>query len=171
MHALLGHQLPMGMPRDWTLADRIRHGHAFLVRIAEVDLGYEPVVWHEHLRAADAGGYRWSNKHLGFPRQIRLALADPAWHRAVASLHALDPRCRTADVLGLARGITAERAFDRLPILADALQDAGCEDEQLLSHCRRAGADQVDSWVVHLVLGAAGEPRHAEPGAAPDPAI
>ena len=43
---------------------------------------------------------------------------------------AIDPRWRTADVLGLARAIYEERAFDRLPLLADALMDAGCADEQ-----------------------------------------
>lgn len=86
MHGLLGHLLPFGMPREWSVADRIRHGHAFLVRIAGVDLGYDPQAWHDHLRATDAGGYRWSNKHLGFPRQIALALADPAWQAAVESL-------------------------------------------------------------------------------------
>jgi hypothetical protein len=86
MHGLLGHQLPMGVPRDWSLAERIRHGHDFLVRIARVDLGYEPQAWHEHLRATNAGGYRWGNKHLGFPRQIAAALVNPDWQAAVASL-------------------------------------------------------------------------------------
>ena len=86
MHGLLGRLLPMGMPRDQSLADRIRDGHAFLVRLARVDLGYDPQAWHEHLRATDAGGYRWSNKHLGFPRQIAAALSNPEWQAAVASL-------------------------------------------------------------------------------------
>jgi hypothetical protein len=40
-----------------------------------------------------------------------------------------DPRWRTADTVGLARGIYEDRAFDRLPLLADALMDAGCADE------------------------------------------
>src|SRR4051794_6885775 len=39
MHALLGHLLPMGMPRHQSLVDRIRHGRAFLRRLAQVDLG------------------------------------------------------------------------------------------------------------------------------------
>jgi hypothetical protein len=74
------------MPRDQSLADRIRDGHDFLVRIARVDLGYDPLAWHQYLRATDAGGYRWSNKHLGFPRQIANALANLEWQAAVASL-------------------------------------------------------------------------------------
>jgi hypothetical protein len=64
-----------------------------------------------------------------------------------------DPRWRTADVLGLARGIDADRAFGRLPLLADALLDAGCDSDDLLSHCRSAGPHVRGCWVVDLVLG------------------
>lgn len=66
---------------------------------------------------------------------------------------AVDPRWRTETVLALARGLDADRAFDRLPILADALQDAGCEDEQLLSHCRGPGPHVRGCWVMDLLLG------------------
>ena len=64
-----------------------------------------------------------------------------------------DPRWRTSDVLGLARAIYDDRAFDRLPILADALMDAGCADEQVLAHCREPGQHVRGCWVVDLVLG------------------
>jgi hypothetical protein len=66
---------------------------------------------------------------------------------------AFDPRWRTADAVGLARGIYDERAFDRLPFLADALMDAGCADEQVLGHCRSDGPHVRGCWVVDLVLG------------------
>jgi DNA-directed RNA polymerase subunit RPC12/RpoP len=39
----------------------------------------------------------------------------------------------------IAEGIYQERAFNRLPILADALLDAGCDAEDLLAHCRTSG--------------------------------
>jgi hypothetical protein len=161
MHGLLGHLLPMGMPREQSLGDRIRTGRAHLVRVAGVDFGYDPEAWHEHLRATNAGGYRWSNKHLGFSRRIKRALADPEWHRAVASLWVPDPQWQTAEVVALARGIATDRSFDLLPVLADALQDAGCDDEQILGHCRRAGPAQMDSWVIYLLLG--NESKTAEP--------
>src|SRR5262249_3562909 len=45
----------------------------------------------------------------------------------------------TSDVLALARGIYEERAFDQMPILADALQDAGCDSDDILDHCRGSG--------------------------------
>jgi hypothetical protein len=66
---------------------------------------------------------------------------------------AADPRWLTTTVLALARGIYAERAFDRLPILADALQDAGCGNEDILTHCRGPGSHVRGCWVVDLVLG------------------
>jgi hypothetical protein len=42
----------------------------------------------------------------------------------------------TADVVKLAETIYVERTFDRLPILAEALEQAGCRDQEILSHCR-----------------------------------
>jgi hypothetical protein len=66
----------------------VLHGHEWLVRGAGQDLGFDPSVWHEHLRASDAGGYRWSNKHLGFPRRIREARNNPAWLRVIDDLRA-----------------------------------------------------------------------------------
>jgi hypothetical protein len=65
----------------------------------------------------------------------------------------LDPAWQTPTVLALARGIHANCAFDRLPILADALQDAGCDNEDILSHCRGDGPHVRGCWVVDLVLG------------------
>jgi hypothetical protein len=65
----------------------------------------------------------------------------------------VDPRWRTADAVGLARGIYEDRAFDRLPILADALIEAGCDDESILGHCRGHGPHVRGCWVVDLVLG------------------
>jgi hypothetical protein len=64
-----------------------------------------------------------------------------------------DPRWRTADVLGLARAVYADRVFDRLSLLADALMDAGCDADAVLAHCRGPGPHARGCWVVDLVLG------------------
>lgn len=65
----------------------------------------------------------------------------------------LNPAWRTTDVMLLARGIYDERAFDRMPILADALQDAGCDSDDILTHCRDTSLTHVRGcWVVDLVL-------------------
>jgi hypothetical protein len=59
----------------------------------------------------------------------------------------------TSNVIGLAETIYADRAFDRLPILADALEDAGCDNADILNHCRQPGEHVRGCWVVDLVLG------------------
>jgi hypothetical protein len=53
----------------------------------------------------------------------------------------------------IAQGIYDERAFDRLPILADALLDIGCGKEDLIQHCRSAGPHVRGCWAVDLILG------------------
>jgi hypothetical protein len=53
----------------------------------------------------------------------------------------------------IAEGIYEERAFDRLPVLHDALLDAGCDDEAILAHCRGAGPHVRGCWVIDLILG------------------
>jgi hypothetical protein len=60
---------------------------------------------------------------------------------------------RDGTISKLAQAIYDERAFDRLPILADALVDAGCTDEAILGHCRGPGPHIRGCWVVDLLLG------------------
>lgn len=61
----------------------------------------------------------------------------------------------TSTIITLAHMIYDSRAFDRLPILADHLQDVGCDDADILSHCRRPGPHVRGCWVVDLLLGKA----------------
>lgn len=65
----------------------------------------------------------------------------------------IDPTWLTSTVVSLAHGIYEQRAFDRLPILADALQDAGCDSEDVLNHCRGPGEHVRGCWVLDLILG------------------
>ena len=53
----------------------------------------------------------------------------------------------------IAEAIYEERAYDRLPVLADALEDGGCADEAILAHLRSAGPHVRGGWAVDLVLG------------------
>ena len=65
----------------------------------------------------------------------------------------LDPSWLTPKVLSLAQGIYSDRAFDRMPILADALQDANCDNEEILNHCRGPGPHTRGCFVIDLALG------------------
>jgi hypothetical protein len=64
-----------------------------------------------------------------------------------------DPAWRTSTVVALASGIYKESAFDRMPILADALQDFGCDNEDILNHCRGQGVHVRGCSVVDFCLG------------------
>ena len=59
------------------------------------------------------------------------------------------------NVIGLAQAVYDERAFDRMPILADALEDAGCTNGEFLNHCRSDRDHVRGCWVVDLLLGKA----------------
>src|SRR5262249_22815312 len=63
------------------------------------------------------------------------------------------PECRTSTAIALARQMYESRDFSAMPILADALQDAGCESADILGHCRGPGPHVRGCWVVDLVLG------------------
>ncbi|MBA4188406.1 MAG: hypothetical protein C0467_10415 [Planctomycetaceae bacterium] len=67
---------------------------------------------------------------------------------------AFSPEWRSSTVVSLAQHIYESRDFSPMPILADSLQDAGCENDDILTHCRDATATHVRGcWVVDLVLG------------------
>ena len=67
---------------------------------------------------------------------------------------AFDPTWRSDTVVLLARQMYEARDFSAMPILADALQDAGCENEDILRHCRDAAQVHVRGcWVCDAVLG------------------
>ncbi len=58
----------------------------------------------------------------------------------------------TETVLALARGIAADLGFDRLPVLADALEDAGCDNFALLNHLRYESEHRVECWALRRLL-------------------
>jgi hypothetical protein len=67
---------------------------------------------------------------------------------------AFSPEWRTDTAVALARQMYDSREFGAMPILADALQDAGCDNEDILAHCRDGNLVHVRGcWVVDHVLG------------------
>ncbi len=63
------------------------------------------------------------------------------------------PSWRSDTALALAARMYESRDFSPMPILADALQDAGCDNEDILNHCRRAGVHVRGCWVIDRLLG------------------
>ena len=48
---------------------------------------------------------------------------------------------------------TRGRDYGGLRVLADALEEAGCTDADLLAHCRSGGGHLRGCWAVDLLLG------------------
>jgi hypothetical protein len=68
----------------------------------------------------------------------------------------IDPtwlRWNDGTVPRLAQAIYEARRFDDLPILHDALLDAGCDDQDILDHLRSPGPHVRGCWVIDLILG------------------
>ncbi|WP_149111387.1 hypothetical protein [Limnoglobus roseus] len=58
----------------------------------------------------------------------------------------------TDTAVAIAQGMYESRDFAAMPILADALQDAGCDNEDILNHCRGPGPHVRGCWVTDAVL-------------------
>jgi hypothetical protein len=134
----------------WTTAEEVQSDHSkLLFAIGYDDLGLLSYYVSNAIAAASASSgtsvapdYQKENASL-----IRDIFGNP--FRPVRLNH----YWLTSTVLALAQGIYAERAFDPLPILADALQDAGCDNDDLLTHLRGDGPHVLGCWALDLVLG------------------
>ncbi len=112
------------------------------------ELGYMyACLWAAHSREGDAAVLAALRRYADLLRDVfgnpfHPVAFDPAWR---AWNHGTVP--------AIARRAYDERAFHDLPILADALEDAGCGDADLLAHCRCGGEHVRGCWAVDLLLG------------------
>ncbi len=80
--------------------------------------------------------------------RLRCLLANP-----FRPAPAFDPGWRTPTVTALAAAALADRDHSHLPVLADALEDAGCDAAELLSHARSPGPHVFGCRAVTACLG------------------
>jgi hypothetical protein len=131
-------------------------GHAVAKRY---DGGNHPSVVHASLAASRAWTLNEGEPVWGESKLRRQAVhAD--WLRDIFGnpFHpvAFSPGWRTPTAVALAGQMYESRDFGAMSIFADALQDAGCDSEDVLNHCRDPHATHVRGcWVVDLVLGKA----------------
>jgi hypothetical protein len=101
--------------------------------------------------AADADAHYYAahvtprQEHLGLLRD----LLGPLLFRPVV----VASSCRTPAVLAVAKSIYEQRRFEDMPILADALEESGCCNDEILSHCReQAWGHARGCWIIDLLL-------------------
>ena len=155
------------------LSDRSRHAVAFAE--GDADGNGSAALRQEHFaRLRAAGGSNALRRELWLPACTVVETGQSAARFAVgagveppvevAIIHDIfatlfrpvvfAPEWRTSDAVAVAQQMYESRDFGAMPILADALQDAGCDNEEALNHCR--DPQQVHArgcWVVDLVLG------------------
>jgi hypothetical protein len=102
-----------------------------------------PAGSHHHAR-------RWENAAKA-EREAQIGLLEDVCGNQFREVK-FSPSWRTGTVVALARQMYEAREFSAMPILADALQDVGCDNEDVLAHCRGPGPHVRGCWVVDLVL-------------------
>lgn len=65
----------------------------------------------------------------------------------------VEPSWLTPTVLTLAHIVRTERAFELMPVLGDALQDAGCDNAEVIDHCYGPGPHVTGCWLVDRLSG------------------
>ncbi len=90
--------------------------------------------------------YGWVPQSLHSARLLREVCGNP--YRFIP----FEVAWRTSDAVAIARHMYDSREFSAMPILADALQEAGCNSAAVLDHCRKQGKHVRGCWVVDRVL-------------------
>jgi hypothetical protein len=117
-------------------------------QFAASDSAWSAVKYASNFAYVAAGdGLETGPEHTAQSHLLR-CIFGPLPFRAVT----LDPSWRTSTVVALAQQMYESRDFSAMPILADALQDAGCDNDDILSHCHSAEPHVRGCWVVDLVL-------------------
>jgi hypothetical protein len=103
--------------------------------------------------------YREPQSHFGVSEAQEIAATQERIVQAdmLRDLHqkgrlVINPTWRTSAVLALSWQMYDSRDFTPMPVLADALQDAGCENPDILTHCRSDSPHVRGCWVVDMLL-------------------
>jgi hypothetical protein len=137
-------------PGLWKDPEREAAEAAFNVVGAGAGGGHAHVAMRSSVGDADTAARReWLGQRRALARLFREIFGNP--FRVVEC----NKKWRTDIVVLLARQMFESRDFSVMPILADALEDAGCAEEQILDHCRGPGPHVRGCWVVDLLLGKA----------------
>jgi hypothetical protein len=106
--------------------------------------GLPPIRRHPGPSSFEEACVRWLREEMAllitdvFGNPFRPVTCSPAWQTPTAT--------------ALAQAIYEERGFTDLPILGDALEEAGCDNAEMLAHCRQTGPHVRGCWVLDALL-------------------
>ncbi len=107
----------------------------------------DAAIWEDAAEAMSREGGEWHGELRWLCGTVRCVFGNPFQPVTFGR------NWRKKSVTEVAQAIYDERAFDRMPALADALEAVGCEDAEVLAHCRSGGPHVRGCWVVDGVLG------------------
>jgi hypothetical protein len=137
-----------GLACAWTGLPGEELNAGAMARKAEIEFAQEQEKAYPHLSAwaveVVTNADHWSADYFRdiFGNPFRPVAVDPVWLT-----------WRDGTIPHLAQTIYDERRFADMPVLADALEDAGCTNADILQHCRQAGEHVRGGWVMDLLLG------------------
>jgi hypothetical protein len=106
----------------------------------------------EALRQLQAGAIRFTDEDDDDEEDSDVSSLHPCvLGQVVYQADRIDPGWRTGEVMRLAGQARKKADPGILPVLADALEDAGCTDVDILNHCRMPGKHRKGCWVVELL--------------------
>ena len=145
LRQLAGMDVPgHAVPDERTVANSSYWDRSALERLGWVRIALRAVADRPRLRSGDVAASTCP---------LAAALVRELFVSPFGSL-AWNPDWSSSTALDLAAHIYASREFAVMPILADALQDAGCEDDRVLAHCRDAKQLHARGcWVLDAILG------------------
>jgi hypothetical protein len=123
------------------------HGYQAASRVVSFMSEQEAIEAAKAAGLGQFGSRDYSSIHQAQSNLLREIFGNP--FRSIS----LDPAWLTSKVVRLAQSIYDDRAFERLPALADALEEAGSYDPDKLSHCRGPELHVRGCWVLDLILG------------------
>jgi hypothetical protein len=144
-------------------AERAAHDAAEFVAHRAVAESGRPIVWAR--KACGEARERERRQQVRTQQAYRDgSWTERAWQTAVLRCLAGNLVCPTAMeprwldwggglVVAMGRAIREGKTFEQLPILADALEEAGCSEQAILDHCRGAGPHVRGCWCLSLILG------------------
>lgn len=126
------------------------------------DRAPELAVLHDSLEPIELGPALYRVVRVVNPSDFRSIFRDLCFPLTVTN--AFSPEWRVPTVLSLAKTMYDSRCFDNMSRLADELEQAGCQNQEVLGHCREPAAKHIRGcWVVDAIL----DGRWAEVGKAP----
>lgn len=128
---------------------------AVAASVAAWAVAEDPLGWSRYILVADDPYIYDEQAHIEMHQSRHIELVRDIFGNPVEPRRA-DPVWLTRGdgvVANLARRSYDDRSFDRLPILADALEDVGCADAVILVHLRGPGPHVRGCWVLDLLLG------------------